>query len=202
MGGKQKKRRRLLRITSYLYLKAVENRISWDSNHLLCHEFKVEEITEALKQMHPTKSPGPHVILNGKISDRFHPSKSLGQGDPLSPYLFLLCTEGLLAILPKAQREGGLIGVKACRYGPRVNHLFFANDSLLFASTKRSEAEKMKGLLSSYEESSGQKIIYDKSTLFFSPNTPNILRSNVRSLFGIQVLMNPEKISQNADVGW
>lgn len=39
------------------------------------------------------------IMVNGKPHGLFHPSKELRQGDPLSPYLFLLCVEGLHCLI-------------------------------------------------------------------------------------------------------
>ena len=58
------------------------------------------------------------VKLNGEESDFFLTGKGLRQGDPLSPYLFLLCTEGLTALLANAEENGNISGVKVCRDAP------------------------------------------------------------------------------------
>ena len=43
------------------------------------------------------------VRINAEESESFKPTRGLRQGDPLSPYLFLLCTEGLNALLTHAE---------------------------------------------------------------------------------------------------
>ena len=42
------------------------------------------------------------VLINGKAYDNIRPSRGLHQGDPLSPYLFLLCAKGFSSMLAKA----------------------------------------------------------------------------------------------------
>ena len=54
------------------------------------------------------------------------------QGDPLSPYLFLLCAEGFTTLLAKAELDGKITGVSIYRGASRVTNLLFADDSLLF----------------------------------------------------------------------
>ena len=46
------------------------------------------------------------ILVNGDPSDIIHPSRGLRQGDPLSPYLFLICSEGLHGLLNKEAEEG------------------------------------------------------------------------------------------------
>ena len=72
------------------------------------------------------------VLLNGELTGNIKPSRGLRQGDPFSPYLFLICAIGLQGLLHKAKSEGHLRGVSICRNGPRVSHLFFADDNVLF----------------------------------------------------------------------
>jgi len=55
-----------------------------------------------------------NVRFNGMETDVFTPSRGLRQGDPLSPYLFLLVAEGLSSMLRGAETRGELEGVKVC----------------------------------------------------------------------------------------
>jgi hypothetical protein len=50
----------------------------------------------------------------------------------LSPYLFLLCAEGLSTLLTKASLDGRISGVPISHRGYQLSHLFFADNSLLF----------------------------------------------------------------------
>ena len=72
------------------------------------------------------------ILLNGQPHGLITPSLGLRQGDPLSPYLFLLVTKGLHALLKKAEENENIKGISLCAVGPRVSHLLFADDSLVF----------------------------------------------------------------------
>ena len=80
-------------------------------------------------------------------------------------------TEGLSALIAKCHSEGLISGTKASRMGPLVTRLFFADDSLLFVKANRRESEMVKSVLRTYEDSSGQKINFEKSARIFSRNT-------------------------------
>jgi hypothetical protein len=43
------------------------------------------------------------VCVNGELTDAVVPTRGIRQGDPISPYLFLLCTEGLSCLLQKQE---------------------------------------------------------------------------------------------------
>ena len=116
------------------------------------------------------------ILVNGEPSGEIRPSRGIHQGDPLSPYLFLLCSEGLHRMIQKAMEKGDIQGVSICRNGPKLTHLFFADDSLLFCRATTHECEKVMDILSSYEKVSGQKLNRDKTSLFFSKSTPNAVQ--------------------------
>ena len=72
------------------------------------------------------------LLINGEPLGDIKPSRGICQGDPLSPYLFLLCSEGLHRMIQKTTERGEIQGVSIYRNGPKLTHLFFADDSLLF----------------------------------------------------------------------
>ena len=70
--------------------------------------------------------------INGRPRGRLIPTRGIRQGDPLSPYLFLLCAEGLSALIKSSVESGSLEGLVVCCGGPQLSHLFFADNSLIF----------------------------------------------------------------------
>ena len=97
------------------------------------------------------------VLVNGEPSGLIHPTRGIRQGDPLSPFLFLLCMEGLNGMIKKAERDGDIQGFSLCRRGPKLTHLLFANDCLLFCKATMDECGKELDILNGYEEASGKK---------------------------------------------
>ena len=64
------------------------------------------------------------ILVNGEPKGLFKPSRGLSQGDPLSPYSFLFCAEGLNAIIRGAALKGEIQGFSSCKRGPKITHLF------------------------------------------------------------------------------
>lgn len=94
--------------------------------------------------------------------------RGLCQGDPLSPYLFLLCDEGLSSLITTAEYGGRLTGLPIAKGGSRLSHLFFVNDSLLFCLATFMEWHTVHEILETYECASGQKINRDKTFIFLA----------------------------------
>lgn len=111
-----------------------------------------------------------NFLVNDVLVGPILPGCGLRQGDSLSPYLFILCTEGLSSLLRSENRRGRLHGSRVCRGAPSVTHLFFADNSLLFCKANVEECTTLKTALNLYERASGQAINYGMSGIFFSTN--------------------------------
>ena len=133
------------------------------------------------------------VLFNGEPKGYIKPSRGIRQGDPLSPYLFLLCAEGLSALLQKAERDRKISGVSVCRGGPKISHLLFVDDSLLFCHASSDACHRLMEVLAMYERASGQMINKEKTALFFSKNSPEQVRTTIQQLWGVQGTVNFEK---------
>ncbi|XP_026451440.1 uncharacterized protein LOC113351717 [Papaver somniferum] len=97
------------------------------------------------------------VLLNGSPTGFFQPERGLRQGDPLSPYLYIICAETLSSYIDTLQRNGTPRGIKICKNAPEMTHLLFADDSLLFSSATTENFTAIKNYLQKYGLASGQK---------------------------------------------
>jgi ribonuclease HI len=125
------------------------------------------------------------VLVNGAPVGLISPSRGIRQGDLISPYLFLLCAESLSSLLSQAEMDGSIVGVPTSRRGPRINHIFFADDSLLFCKASQEQWQRLSMLLNAYEKASGQQLNKDKTGVFFSRNTDSKTRQKIMRMAGI-----------------
>ena len=112
------------------------------------------------------------IRLNGKPHGYITPTRGLTQGDPISLFLFLFCADGLSSLLQQAISAGTLRGLAANPQGPRISHLFFANNSIIFCQATREECNRLEQILETYEQASSQKSIV-RRPLYFSVETPH-----------------------------
>ncbi|XP_071912962.1 uncharacterized protein [Coffea arabica] len=127
------------------------------------------------------------INFNGEKRGFIRPTRGLRQGDPLSPYLFLICAESFSSLLKQSVVQGKLTGIRIAREAPRLSHLFFADDALIFCKATAMEAGQLRRILEVYREASGQLINMEKSSLFFSRNVVHRYKAGVlRELQGMK----------------
>ncbi|KAL4340650.1 hypothetical protein GQ457_08G025240 [Hibiscus cannabinus] len=98
---------------------------------------------------------------------------------------------GLSATLLAEQAAGRILGIRASQKGPRVNHLLYADDSIVFIRNSEREASPLKEVLRLFADSSGQRIKFGKSTVFYSPSTPSADRHRISAILGIAEVFDP-----------
>ncbi|KAL5575717.1 hypothetical protein UlMin_017416 [Ulmus minor] len=126
------------------------------------------------------------LLINGAYFRDIKPKRGLRQGDPLSPYLFILCTE-ILSRLFMSKVENGLIhGFKLSRSGPPLHHLLFADDIFVFGKACITEASHIKETLDSFYSWSGLSFNSSKSSIFFSGNTRGAVANQLTGFLGFE----------------
>lgn len=128
------------------------------------------------------------ILFNGVPTGTIIPQRGFHQGDPLSPYLFLLVLEVLSAMINGAVSCNRIIGLKPGKFCPSVSHLFFADDNLIFCKASIEEVWAFQTLLKNYEKASGQMVNVTKSALYFSPNVNIELRGFLYELLAMPVV--------------
>ena len=167
---KTKRRRNTSHMAIKLDMSKIYNKVEWDYLKALMLQLGFHPLWVDLVMVGIT-SVSYSVLMNGVASSYILPSRGLRQGDPLSPYLFLLCSEGFTALIQKAAQTNCLHGVRISRGAPMITHLLFADDRLLFCNASIEECQIIKEILYIYEKAFGQKVNCDKTSIFFSKNT-------------------------------
>ncbi|KAA3481337.1 LINE-1 reverse transcriptase isogeny [Gossypium australe] len=137
--------------------------------------------------------PGRLISDNVLARNIFYPSRGLRQGDSLSPFLFLICGEGLSSLMRLVQREENFRWVKESRRGLQISYLLFADDCILFGEAMERGAGLLKRVLREYRNCSGQQVNFDKSTIFFSSNTRAEEKGLVTRILVVRSSNDPER---------
>lgn len=168
------------------------DRLEWSFIAMMLQKFAFPTVWID-KVMTCIKTVSYSFLRNGAIFGDVVPHRGIRQGDPISPYLYILCAEGLTALIRKHEECGLLHGCRIANNAPTISHLLFADDCYFFLKATKSEVCILKRVLQRYEEMSGQFINYDKSEIVFSPNTPAVNRMEVCAQLPVRQVQKPGK---------
>ena len=90
------------------------------------------------------------ILINGSPFGLFSPIRGLRQGDPLSPFLFILGSKVFFRQMFKEKSLGHIKGLKIAINTSPIHHLLFANDLLIFRKVSLQEASCIKSCLDKY----------------------------------------------------
>lgn len=98
------------------------------------------------------------LLCNWEMLEHFVPQRGLRQGDPLSPYLFVLCIEVLGHQIKESVSKGRWRGVKLSQSSIAISHMFFADDLILFGEASIAQAKTMASIMEDFRHDSGQRV--------------------------------------------
>nr|XP_016440692.1 PREDICTED: uncharacterized protein LOC107766425 [Nicotiana tabacum] len=110
--------------------------------------------------------------------------RDVKQGDPLSPALFILSAEVLSRSLNKLFEDKSFVGFGIHKWSDPLNHLAYADDTIIFASAHPPSLRKIMAALGNYEKISGQMINKDKSSYYMHSKVANGLFQAIEAIIG------------------
>ena len=133
----------------------------------------------------------PHfsISINGELQGWFKSSRGIRQGDPLSPYLFVLAMEGLNGHIKEATANPDFKYHWRCRANKTTN-ICFADDLLLYCHADMVSVDILNCALHSFMNQSGMSINPDKSSIFLT-GIDQSLQRDIQAMLGFQIKTPP-----------
>lgn len=125
------------------------------------------------------------VLVNGSPHGIVKPQRGIRQGDPLSPYIFILCADILSHLIKVKAAASDIRGIKVGLDAPVITHLQFADDSLFFCQTNARNCQALKDAFDVYEYYSGQKINTSKSVITFGSRVYGSTQARLKTILDI-----------------
>lgn len=126
------------------------------------------------------------ILLNGGMLEPFRPYRGWRLGDPLSPYIFILCMEFLGLLINESCQDGDWKPLKSSRSRRSFSHLFFVDDLVLFSKATTSTARAIEEVLEKFCYFSSQKVSFAKSKEVFSHNVDPSICGDICHLLNIR----------------
>ncbi|XP_056697878.1 uncharacterized protein [Spinacia oleracea] len=126
------------------------------------------------------------IKVSNATTDVFTPSRGLRQGDPLSPYLFIICMEVFIIMLNNVSANSTMgLGFKVAPQTARIPCLMFADDNLLLCKAINSACQNLLKVITDFCKLSGLLVNFHKSAIIFSKNITHSKRDSLASIFNM-----------------
>ncbi|MFS7909622.1 putative RNA-directed DNA polymerase [Helianthus anomalus] len=127
-------------------------------------------------------SASSSVLVNGSPTIEFECTKGIRQGDPLSPFLFILVMEALSGLFRKASDIGVFKGIQLPNGGPILTHLLYADDVMVMGEWEDTNFKSVMRMLRVFYLCSGLKINIHKSSLFGTGISREMIKDQAESM--------------------
>lgn len=135
-----------------------------------------------------------YILINGSLQASSQATKGIRKGDPFLPYMFILCSEALSALLNQFEATKSISGIPIASGKIFVNHLFFADDSLLFYKSNALEWSRLIDILTTYEQASGERLNKEKTYIHLSNNKNEESKRIILSIVGVRSSLHMKNI--------
>ena len=112
-------------------------------------------------------TPTYSIYLNGCLEGFFPSAKGLRQGDPISPYLFILIMEAFSAMLDRQVMQPGFVFHPKCG-DLKISNVIFADDLFILCGADNRSLCLVKSVIDGFGNASGLRPNLLKSSMFIS----------------------------------
>lgn len=167
-----------------LYLSKAYDRMNWDYLRAILGAYGFENMwIEWIFSMIST--PNFSILVNGTPTGTFNATRGIRQGDPISPFLFILAVEGLGRKIKKELRDKKIKGIKLWGNNLPITHQQFVHDVMLFGEASLKQVRNFKRVLEVFMKALGMEINKEKSCTFIF-NSPNSIKAHLTRVLGFR----------------
>ncbi|PKU81212.1 putative mitochondrial protein [Dendrobium catenatum] len=134
------------------------------------------------------------IIINGKNSKWINAHSGFCQGCPLSPYLFISCSQLLSNSM---EQRGQSLGIHISSRGPKITHLLYADDVLIFSHAFTALAKALKIIVEDFCKWTGQRVNFSKSQIMFGKVVRHPFRKKINKVFGFNMVKEMKYLGVN-----
>lgn len=189
---RSKKKNKIGCMVMKLDLEKAYDRVSWDFLEETLAAFQFPQCLIHLI-MFCVRHTSSEILWNGTPLEAITHACGLRQGDPLSPYLFVLCIERLSYMVNEAVLKKKWAPIKPCRGGPAFLHILFADDLILMGKATTTNARVIKRIIDRFCACSGLNLNPAISKVFFSKTSGASLKRTISDILGFGQTPNLRK---------